>query len=197
MLRSHALEQSRIIGATEITYKARNLELWHFSDLQQGPRSTIRRRRRGITCLTAAFTVIAPVRGRIRTMPLQASLPPIEGFYLGIRTWISVRGVPLCSGHILSVPQGRSTCDRNDLSNTRRGRCSGSSACADRRTTTGRNTMRYLLQVCFTASAVLAAGAANANEELIKMSQNPKDWVMPTQDFHPNRKRPFRACSVW
>jgi hypothetical protein len=89
----------------------------------------------------AAFTVIAPVRGRIRTMPLQASLPPIEGFYLGIRTWISVRGIPLCSGHILSVPQGRSTCDRNDLSNTRRGRCSGNSACADRRTTTGRNTI--------------------------------------------------------
>ena len=54
--------------------------------------------------------------------------------------------------------------------------------------------MRYLLQVCFSASAVLAAGAANANEELIKMSQNPKDWVMPTQDFHPNRNRPFRAC---
>ena len=57
--------------------------------------------------------------------------------------------------------------------------------------------MRYLLQVCFSASAVLAAGAANANEELIKMSQNPKDWVMPTQDFQPNPKRPFRACSEW
>ena len=58
--------------------------------------------------------------------------------------------------------------------------------------------MRYLLpKICFATAAVFAAHAANASEELIKMSQNPKDWVMPTQDFHPNRKRPFRACSVW
>jgi lanthanide-dependent methanol dehydrogenase len=47
--------------------------------------------------------------------------------------------------------------------------------------------MRYLLQVCFSASAVLAAGAANANEELIKMSQNPKDWVMPTGNYANHR----------
>jgi glucose dehydrogenase len=35
-----------------------------------------------------------------------------------------------------------------------------------------------LINACFGA-AVLVAGAANANEELIKMSQNPKDWVIP------------------
>ena len=36
-----------------------------------------------------------------------------------------------------------------------------------------------LINTCFGA-AVLVADAATANEELIKMSQNPKDWVMPT-----------------
>ena len=40
-----------------------------------------------------------------------------------------------------------------------------------------------LLNICFSAVAVLVAGAANANEELIKMSQNPKDWVMPTGNY--------------
>ena len=37
-----------------------------------------------------------------------------------------------------------------------------------------------LLTTCLGAVAALAAGAAQANDELIKMSQNPKDWVMPT-----------------
>jgi lanthanide-dependent methanol dehydrogenase len=44
-----------------------------------------------------------------------------------------------------------------------------------------------LLNTCFGAAAVLAAGAANANEELIKMSQNPKDWVMPTGNYANHR----------
>src|SRR5260370_34562192 len=35
--------------------------------------------------------------------------------------------------------------------------------------------------------AALAAGAVNANEELIKMSQNPKDWVMPTGNYANHR----------
>src|SRR5260370_4730369 len=35
--------------------------------------------------------------------------------------------------------------------------------------------------------AALAAGAGNANEELIKMSQNPKDWVMPTGNYANHR----------
>ena len=34
---------------------------------------------------------------------------------------------------------------------------------------------------------MLVAGAANANEELIKMSQNPKDWVMPTGNYANHR----------
>ncbi|MBR1203822.1 MULTISPECIES: lanthanide-dependent methanol dehydrogenase XoxF5 [unclassified Bradyrhizobium] len=37
------------------------------------------------------------------------------------------------------------------------------------------------------AMAVFAAGAANANDELHKMTQNPKDWVMPTGDYTNQR----------
>jgi PQQ-dependent dehydrogenase (methanol/ethanol family) len=37
------------------------------------------------------------------------------------------------------------------------------------------------------AMASFAAGAANGNEELNKMSQNPKDWVMPTGDYANTR----------
>src|SRR5216117_13667 len=44
-----------------------------------------------------------------------------------------------------------------------------------------------MLNTCFSAAAVLVAGAANANEELIKMSQNPKDWVMPTGNYANHR----------
>jgi PQQ-dependent dehydrogenase (methanol/ethanol family) len=35
--------------------------------------------------------------------------------------------------------------------------------------------------------AACGAGAANANEELIKMSGNPKDWVMPTGNYANHR----------
>jgi lanthanide-dependent methanol dehydrogenase len=46
---------------------------------------------------------------------------------------------------------------------------------------------KYLLTTCVGALAVFAAGGANANDELIKMSQNPKDWVMPTGDYFNQR----------
>jgi PQQ-dependent dehydrogenase (methanol/ethanol family) len=46
---------------------------------------------------------------------------------------------------------------------------------------------KYLLTTCIGALAVFAAGGANANDELIKMSQNPKDWVMPTGDYANTR----------
>jgi hypothetical protein len=53
---------------------------------------------------------------------------------------------------------------------------------------TGRTLMRHFFpKICFSAAAVLAAGAANANEELIKMSQNPKDWVMSTGNYANHR----------
>jgi lanthanide-dependent methanol dehydrogenase len=40
---------------------------------------------------------------------------------------------------------------------------------------------------CLGVMAAFGAGAANANDELNKMSQNPKDWVMPTGDYANTR----------
>jgi PQQ-dependent dehydrogenase (methanol/ethanol family) len=45
----------------------------------------------------------------------------------------------------------------------------------------------FLLSTCLGAAAVLAAGSTHANDELMKMSQNPKDWVMPTGDYANQR----------
>jgi len=39
---------------------------------------------------------------------------------------------------------------------------------------------KFLLSTCVGAVAVFATGVAHANDELIRMLQNPKDWVMPT-----------------
>ncbi len=46
---------------------------------------------------------------------------------------------------------------------------------------------RCLLSTCLGAAAVFAAGSAHANDDLMKMSQNPKDWVMPTGDYANQR----------
>src|SRR4030088_3617891 len=55
-------------------------------------------------------------------------------------------------------------------------------------TVAGRTLMRnLLLTTCLGAVAALAAGAAHANDELIKMSQNPKEWVMPTGNYANQR----------
>ena len=45
----------------------------------------------------------------------------------------------------------------------------------------------FLLTTCLGAVAAFAAGAAHANDELIKMSQNPKEWVMPTGNYANHR----------
>jgi PQQ-dependent dehydrogenase (methanol/ethanol family) len=45
----------------------------------------------------------------------------------------------------------------------------------------------FLLTTCFSAAAVFTASAALANDELIRMSQNPKDWVMPTGNYANHR----------
>ena len=44
-----------------------------------------------------------------------------------------------------------------------------------------------LATTCIGAMAVSAAGVANANDELNKMSQDPKGWVMPTGNYTNNR----------
>jgi PQQ-dependent dehydrogenase (methanol/ethanol family) len=46
---------------------------------------------------------------------------------------------------------------------------------------------KVLIATCLGAMALFAAGTANANDELIKMSQNPKDWVMPGGDYANTR----------
>src|SRR5436189_4131856 len=46
---------------------------------------------------------------------------------------------------------------------------------------------KVLFATCLVAVTAFAASAAGANEELIKMSQNPKDWVMPTGDYANTR----------
>src|SRR5262249_15843266 len=48
--------------------------------------------------------------------------------------------------------------------------------------------MRNLLvTTCLGAAAVFAAGTASANDELINMSKNPKDWVMPAGAYDKPR----------
>jgi PQQ-dependent dehydrogenase (methanol/ethanol family) len=50
------------------------------------------------------------------------------------------------------------------------------------------NTMcRFLVSSCLSAAAVLAAGASYANEELIKLSQDAKQWVMPAGNYANTR----------
>jgi PQQ-dependent dehydrogenase (methanol/ethanol family) len=46
---------------------------------------------------------------------------------------------------------------------------------------------KFLLSTCFGVLAAFAGGSANAQEDLAKMSQNPKDWVMPTGDYANQR----------
>src|SRR6266513_2183275 len=66
----------------------------------------------------------------------------------------------------------------------------GTVACSSvtRGTVAGRIPMRdFLLTPCMGAVAVFVTGDAPANDDLIKMSQNPKDWVMPTGDYANQR----------
>ena len=44
-----------------------------------------------------------------------------------------------------------------------------------------------LTSCCLAAVAAFATGGASANDELIKMSQNPKEWVMPTGNYANHR----------
>src|SRR5689334_21237568 len=44
-----------------------------------------------------------------------------------------------------------------------------------------------LIASCLGSVAVFAAGGAVANDELIKMAQNPKDWVMPAGEYAHTR----------
>jgi PQQ-dependent dehydrogenase (methanol/ethanol family) len=54
----------------------------------------------------------------------------------------------------------------------------------------------FLLTTCLGVAAAFAAGAAQANDELIKMSQNPKDWVMPTGDYANHRHSQLKQINA-
>ena len=45
----------------------------------------------------------------------------------------------------------------------------------------------FLLTTCMGVVAVFVTGAVHANDDLIKMSQDPKGWVMPTGDYANQR----------
>jgi PQQ-dependent dehydrogenase (methanol/ethanol family) len=47
--------------------------------------------------------------------------------------------------------------------------------------------MRHLVLTACLGVAAVIAGSAQANDELQKLSQNPKDWVMPTGDYANTR----------
>ena len=46
---------------------------------------------------------------------------------------------------------------------------------------------KFLLTTWLSAAAVFTASAALANDEVIRMSQNPKDLVMPTGNYANHR----------
>jgi PQQ-dependent dehydrogenase (methanol/ethanol family) len=55
-------------------------------------------------------------------------------------------------------------------------------------TSQGGNAMRKVLYTtCLSAAAAFAAGSAYANDELIRMSQDPKQWVMPALTYNNQR----------
>src|ERR1700758_3597759 len=51
----------------------------------------------------------------------------------------------------------------------------------------GYDMRKELLAALLASTAVCAAGSASASDELVKMSQNPKDWVMPSGDYANTR----------
>src|SRR4029453_17984259 len=51
----------------------------------------------------------------------------------------------------------------------------------------GNHMSKVLSAACIGAMATFAVGVAYANEELSKMAQNPKDWVMPAGDYANTR----------
>src|SRR5258706_9495811 len=54
----------------------------------------------------------------------------------------------------------------------------------------------FLLTTCLGAVAVFVTGTAHANDELIKMSQNPKDWVLPTGNYANHRHSQLKQITA-
>src|SRR5262245_65338912 len=52
----------------------------------------------------------------------------------------------------------------------------------------GESTMRHLMTTtCLGVETILSIGAASANDELIKLQQDAKQWVMPTGNYANQR----------
>jgi PQQ-dependent dehydrogenase (methanol/ethanol family) len=54
----------------------------------------------------------------------------------------------------------------------------------------------FLLATCLGAVAALTAGAVSAEDDLIKMSQNPKDWVMATGNYANQRHSQLKQITA-
>jgi PQQ-dependent dehydrogenase (methanol/ethanol family) len=64
-------------------------------------------------------------------------------------------------------------------------------------TSQGGNTMRsFLFSTCLSATAVFAAGSTYANEELIKLSQDAKQWVMPAGNYANTRHSELKQITA-
>jgi PQQ-dependent dehydrogenase (methanol/ethanol family) len=64
-------------------------------------------------------------------------------------------------------------------------------------TSQGGNTMRsFLFSTCLSAAAVFAAGSTYANEELIKLSQDAKQWVMPAGNYANTRHSELKQITA-
>jgi lanthanide-dependent methanol dehydrogenase len=55
---------------------------------------------------------------------------------------------------------------------------------------------RLLVGTCLSAAAMVAAGSAYANEELIKLSQDPKQWVMPAGNYANTRHSTLKQITA-
>jgi lanthanide-dependent methanol dehydrogenase len=55
---------------------------------------------------------------------------------------------------------------------------------------------RFLVSTCLTAAAMFAAGSTYANEELIKLSQDAKQWVMPAGNYANTRHSTLKQITA-
>jgi lanthanide-dependent methanol dehydrogenase len=55
---------------------------------------------------------------------------------------------------------------------------------------------RFLVTTCLSAAAMLAAGSSYANEELIKLSQDAKQWVMPAGNYANTRHSTLKQITA-
>jgi lanthanide-dependent methanol dehydrogenase len=55
---------------------------------------------------------------------------------------------------------------------------------------------RLLVGTCLTTAAMVAAGSAYANDELLKLSQDPKQWVMPAGNYANTRHSALKQITA-